>query len=153
MIRIIFKEYDLLGKILTIGFDNASANTVSIKDLIEIYQPNLGGRFFHVRCTCHVLNLCVQNGLNELQCYIDPIKKTLNCIWFHSHVKSELAKFCKENDVKPIKFSCDVPTRWNSTYFLLTQSFTYKNLLCCFFPNIVNILHFIQSNGKFVKEF
>ena len=59
MIRIIFEEYGLLGKILTIGFDNASANTVSIKDLIEICQSNLGGRFFHVCCTYHVLNLCV----------------------------------------------------------------------------------------------
>ena len=45
----------------------------------------------------------------------------------------EWAKFCKENDVRPIKFSRDVPTRWNSTYFLLTQSFAYKDLLCNFF--------------------
>ena len=36
MIKIIFNEYDLLGKILTIGFDNASANTASIIDLTEI---------------------------------------------------------------------------------------------------------------------
>ena len=94
----------MLDKILTIGFDNAFANTASIKNLIEIYQPNLGGRFFHVRCTCHVLNLCVQDGLNELQCYIDPIKKTLNCIWSHSNVRREWVKFYKENVLNQLNF-------------------------------------------------
>ena len=101
MITIIFEEYDLLGKILT--FD-AYANTVSIKDLIEICQPNLGGRFFHVHCTCHVLNLCVQDGLEELQHHIDPIKKALNCIWSHFNVRREWTKFCKETVLDQLNF-------------------------------------------------
>ena len=96
MIMIIFEEYGLLSKILTIDFDNASVNTTSIKELIEIYQLNLRGRFFHIRCTCHVFNLCVQDGLDYLQCHIDPIKKTLNCIWSHSHARREWIKFCKK---------------------------------------------------------
>ena len=123
----------MLGKILTIDFDNVYANIASIRELMEICQPNLGGQFFHVRYICYVLNLCIQDGLNELQCYIDPIKKALNCIWSHSNVRREWAKFCNENSVRPIKFSRDVPTRWNSIYFLLTQSFTYKDLLYSFF--------------------
>ena len=55
----ILHEYGLLHKVLTIGFDNASANTASINDLKVICQPNMGGNFFHIRCACHVLNLCV----------------------------------------------------------------------------------------------
>ena len=55
----ILHEYGLLHKVLTIGFDNASANTASINDLKVICQPNMGGKFFHIRCACHVLNLCV----------------------------------------------------------------------------------------------
>ena len=52
----ILHEYGLLHKVLTIGFDNASANTASINDLKVICQPNMGGKFFHIRCACHVLN-------------------------------------------------------------------------------------------------
>ena len=40
--KVIFDEYDLVDKILIIGFDNASANIASINDLKEICQPNLG---------------------------------------------------------------------------------------------------------------
>ena len=93
------------------------------------------GTIFHIRCTCHVLNLCVQDGLEYLKCHIDHIKKALNCIWSHSHVRRERVKFCKLNGVKTIKFSRDIPTQWNSVYFLLTQSFAYKDMLCSFFEN------------------
>ena len=67
-----------------------------------------------------LINLCVKDGLDYLQCHIDPIKNAFNCIWSHSNVRRDCTKFCKENGVRPIKFSRDVPTRWNSTYFLLT---------------------------------
>ena len=66
MYYVIFYEYDLVEKILTIGFDNASANTASINDLKSLYQPNLGGRFFHVHCTCLVVNLFVKDGLEKV---------------------------------------------------------------------------------------
>ena len=59
LISNILQDYGLVQKILTIGFDNASANTVSINDLKTVCQLNLGGKFFHVRCACHILNLCV----------------------------------------------------------------------------------------------
>ena len=41
-------------------------------------------------------------------------------------------RFCKQNGKRPRRFSRDVPTRWNSTYELLNQSFEYKVLLCAF---------------------
>ena len=54
MIRIILEEYGLLGKILTIGFDNASANTASIRELIQNIPTKFGGPIFsyllHMSC-------------------------------------------------------------------------------------------------------
>ena len=49
----------------------------------------------------------------------------------------EWGRFCKQNGKKPKKFPRDVPHRWNSTYELLNQSFSYKELLCTFFANYV----------------
>ena len=43
--------------------------------------------------------------------------------------------------MQPIRFACDVPTRWNSTYKLLCQSNEYKELLCdCIFYNVSSII-------------
>ena len=69
-----------MQKNFTIGFDNVSANTTSINELKAICQLNLGGKFFHVRCACHILNLCVQDGLKSLNSHIAPIKKIINLI-------------------------------------------------------------------------
>ena len=92
----------------------------------------MGGKFFHVRCACHILNLCVQDGLKSLNSHIAPIKKAINLIWSYSKIRREWCNFCKQNGARPKKFGRDVPTRWNSTYFLLNESFAYKDLLCSF---------------------
>ena len=41
-------------------------------------------------------------------------------------------KFCESRNMRDIRFSHDVPTRWNSMYKLLYQSDEYKDLLCDF---------------------
>ena len=55
----IFEEYYLINKLFTVSFDNTSVNTVSISDLKKICHPVFEGKFFHIRCVSHVLNLCV----------------------------------------------------------------------------------------------
>ena len=63
MIKIVLEEYDLINKIFSIGFDNASANTASILELEKVCNPVFGSNFFHQTYVCHILNLCVQGGL------------------------------------------------------------------------------------------
>ena len=86
MIKNILEEYGLVKKIFSISFDNAAANTASINDLQNICQPNIGGKFFHVKCTCHVLNLYVQDGLKSLDVLLSPIKKAISFLWTHPKV-------------------------------------------------------------------
>ncbi|KZV51812.1 hypothetical protein F511_29711, partial [Dorcoceras hygrometricum] len=78
---------------------------------------------FHIRCTCHIFNLCVQDNLKSLELYIRPIRSAIHT---HPQVMKQLGKFCKINGMRPIRFSRDVPTRWNSTYKLLLSTFEYK---------------------------
>ncbi|CAH9137454.1 unnamed protein product [Cuscuta epithymum] len=67
LIERILIEYNLIDKVFAIGFDNATNNTVAIPRLRELCGVNtLMGRFFHQRCACHVINLCVQDGLKAL---------------------------------------------------------------------------------------
>ncbi|KAK2640747.1 hypothetical protein Ddye_022510 [Dipteronia dyeriana] len=84
--KIIFEEYKIESKNFSIGFDNASNNTAAIPDLIELCKPYFNSKFFHQRCACHVLNLCVQKGLEILQAFIKPIKDALSYLWKHPNV-------------------------------------------------------------------
>ncbi|KZV31018.1 hypothetical protein F511_18122 [Dorcoceras hygrometricum] len=133
----ILEEYGLTSKIFSISFDNASANTCSIDELIRICQPSIGGKFFHIRCTCHILNLCVQDGLRSLETYIKPIRTAIHYLWTHPQVMKQWGRFCKANGMRAKRFARDVPTRWNSTYKLLLSIFQYKELLCGFFGQVV----------------
>ena len=55
----IFEKYEIDNKIFVIGFNNASNNTDVITHLINLCNPYFEDNFFHQRCACHVLNLCV----------------------------------------------------------------------------------------------
>ena len=57
----------------------------------------------------------------------------------------EWGKFCKQHNKRPKRFPKDVPTRWNSTYELLNESFDYKDLLCSFISqNVPQIILYPQ---------
>ncbi|KAK2648334.1 hypothetical protein Ddye_015823 [Dipteronia dyeriana] len=84
--KIIFEEYKIESKFFSIGFDNASNNTAAIPALIELCKPYFNSKFFHQRCACHILNLCVQKGLEILQAFIKPIKEALSYLWKHPNV-------------------------------------------------------------------
>ncbi|CAH9050711.1 unnamed protein product [Cuscuta europaea] len=79
LIERILIEYNLIDKVFTVGFDNASNNTAAIPRLRELCGAStLMGRFFHQRCACHILNLCVQDGLAALGNALEVVKAELN---------------------------------------------------------------------------
>ena len=64
--------YGLRSKIMSMTFDNATSMTYSanmIKQQLRDFI--LDGDALHVRCICHVLNLCVKDGT----IVIDPFFK------------------------------------------------------------------------------
>ncbi|KAL2921753.1 putative AC transposase [Bienertia sinuspersici] len=60
------KNFHLVDKIFSISLDNATTNTKAMEFLKE--DPNinmlLNDSLMHVRCCTHILNLCVQEGLD-----------------------------------------------------------------------------------------
>src|SRR5438105_3213729 len=59
-----------LGKVMTITVDNASANDSGItylrKQLNNARTSITGGKYLHMRCVAHIINLIVQDGLKEV---------------------------------------------------------------------------------------
>ncbi|KZV17027.1 hypothetical protein F511_20826, partial [Dorcoceras hygrometricum] len=88
LLFIILEEYCLTSKFFSISFDNASANTCSIDELIRLCQPSIGGKFFHIRCTCYIFNSCVQDGFKSLELYIRPIRYAIHDLWTHPQVET-----------------------------------------------------------------
>ncbi|KAI5670869.1 hypothetical protein M9H77_11233 [Catharanthus roseus] len=114
--------------------DNASSNNSMVRHLkswlVEKAWLPLGGDLFHVRCSAHILNLIVQDGLAVLGDVILKIRKTCKYLKKSTYAsqKFEYAlQQCKLKGKK--KVALDVQTRWNSTYLMLESALPVKEAL------------------------
>ncbi|KAK2662889.1 hypothetical protein Ddye_001463 [Dipteronia dyeriana] len=115
----VLETYEITHRILSITFDNASANTSSIALFVARNIPQDGGYFFHQRCACHIINLVVQAGLKQVSDQIDRIRDAISWICSSNPRFSEFKRHCKLNGLKPRQFQTHMPVRWNSTYLML----------------------------------
>ncbi|PLW52459.1 hypothetical protein PCASD_00108 [Puccinia coronata f. sp. avenae] len=126
-------EWKVMDKVSHVTVDNASSNDVALARLAQILKdksrlpPDLNGKFFHVRCAAHIINLIVKDGLKELSTAVSKIRDS---VW---HVKSTPARkkqfqdAIKETNIPTQALpSVDVPTRWNSTYIMLKSVLPFK---------------------------
>ena len=111
--------------------DNASANDVMVRQLkrwlCEKSLLSLSGALFHVRCSAHILNLIVQDGLAKAGGFLQKIRETVSLLnrspALYQKFEKALAQL-KLTDAK--KVGKDVPNRWNSTYLMLDASIRLK---------------------------
>ncbi|KAL5786985.1 hypothetical protein ACOSP7_003934 [Xanthoceras sorbifolium] len=120
---------DSIGRVFTITVDNATANTTAVQYLIRklnswhVDGTVLGGRFLHVRCCAHILNLIVNDGLKDLDHSVLSIRNAVKYVK-SSHSRLEKFKKCVAHEKIEDKgfVVLDVPTRWNSTYLMLSSA-------------------------------
>lgn len=120
-----------IERVFTITVDNASANSVAIEYLRKkLNHRNVSvanGRFIHMRCVAHILNLIVQYGIKDASVSVDRVRGAVRYI---RASPSRLTKFnqrVKEEMIDSKAQLClDVPTRWNSTYMMLKVAEKYE---------------------------
>ncbi|CAN1215312.1 Putative AC transposase [Linum perenne] len=88
-----------------------------------------GGALLHMRCTAHILNLIVKDGLDVLKSGIEKIRDSV--IYWTATPKrveffKEVAKQCRNSNDKSLQDDC--PTMWNSTYVILSVALLYKDV-------------------------
>jgi hypothetical protein len=113
-----------IDSIFTITVDNASSNGSAIDYLNRRKKDKVGtildGKFMHVRCCAHILNLIVVEGLKEVD---DSVKRVRSAVKYMKSSPSRFEKFkeCVEREKVPFKglLCLDVVTRWNSTFKML----------------------------------
>lgn len=74
-------EWGIESKLFSMTLDNAYANNVFV-DLLKTqltlrYALLCEGKFFHIRCCAHILNLIVQDGLKEIDESIQKIRESV----------------------------------------------------------------------------
>ena len=121
-------DWGIDRKIFSITLDNASANEVLQKKLCEQLklQNSLicNGDYFHVRCSAHVLNIIVQEGLRVGSDALNKIRESIKYVR-GSEARKIAFKECviqvRGIDTK-VGLRMDVATRWNSTYLMLKSA-------------------------------
>ncbi|KAL9676157.1 hypothetical protein QQ045_004370 [Rhodiola kirilowii] len=122
--------WHLHDKVFTLTLDNASSNDVLVTRLAShLMLTNVSNQLLHVRCTCHILNLIVQDGLSVLSPSIEKITTIVRSM--NSSIKRhELwVSSCAELGLSKRNIDNDVPHRWNSTYELLNVVVKYKTAM------------------------
>ncbi|XP_022743828.1 zinc finger BED domain-containing protein RICESLEEPER 2-like [Durio zibethinus] len=117
--------------------DNASSNDVAIAYLRKKFNNAgtsiLGGKYLHLRCIAHIINLIVCDGLKEMN---ETIARVRGAIRYVRQSPSRLAKFkeCIVNEhIQSKSLLCfDVSTRWNSTYLMLDAAQKFERAFDAF---------------------
>ncbi|XP_077251230.1 zinc finger BED domain-containing protein RICESLEEPER 2-like [Tasmannia lanceolata] len=123
-------EWKIDGKISTMTVDNLTTNDsmcARLKEKLHDTLP-LEGKFFHVRCCAHILNLVVQSGLEVINNVIHKVRESVKYVkasQSRQQIFQELARVSKISSEK--KVCLDVPTRWNSTFLMLQVALEYKD--------------------------
>ncbi|KAH9780887.1 BED-type domain-containing protein [Citrus sinensis] len=122
-----------IEKLFTITVDNASANTLAIsymKKKLANWSGNsmvLNGLYMHVRCSAHIINLIVQDGLSQVNQSIASIR---NAVKYVRSSPTRLQKFKTYVDMEKISrgglMVLDMLTRWNSTYLMLEKMLAFE---------------------------
>lgn len=87
-----------------------------------------GGVFFHVRCLCHILNLVAQDGLSIIGSSVKNIRAIIVIVKNSTLQWEEFQKCAEFFDLNNKSgLPLDVPTRWNSTYEMLSHALYYRS--------------------------
>ncbi|KAA0060634.1 zinc finger BED domain-containing protein RICESLEEPER 3-like [Cucumis melo var. makuwa] len=91
-----------IERVMTLTVDNASSNDTTVAYLLKRFNKGLlfGGKFLHVRCCAHILNLIVTDAFKEHNDCIDRIRYAVRFIrWNSTYMMLEAAvKFEKAFD-------------------------------------------------------
>ncbi|XP_057958519.1 zinc finger BED domain-containing protein RICESLEEPER 2-like [Malania oleifera] len=120
-----------VDNVFTMIVDNASSNDVAIayiKRKVSNWRKDiLGGKFLHMRCIAHIINLVVQEGLKEMG---DSIARIRDAVRYVRHSLARLKNFKRCAEVEKVEYKkmlcLDVSTRWNSTYLMLDTAQRYE---------------------------
>ncbi|XP_021836359.1 zinc finger BED domain-containing protein RICESLEEPER 2-like [Spinacia oleracea] len=165
-VQALIREWGIEKKAFTITVDNATNMDVFAArlecDLNACSPLPLDGRYFHIRCCAHILNIIVQEGLRVIDGCIEKVREGVKYITFTEgrKIKFKQCVVATNSDFK-LKLKKDVSTRWNSTFLMLERALLAKEALDMFAKRDGNYKfglsdlewQHIQSMSNFLEPF
>ncbi|XP_074315151.1 zinc finger BED domain-containing protein RICESLEEPER 2-like [Silene latifolia] len=125
-------QYGLESKISAVVVDNCTTNDAMMKIILKNFEKKcliLSGAFLHLRCSAHILNLIVKDGLEFIE---SGIAKVRGCVSFWMSTPKRIEKFeesCRFQGINNSKrLILDCKTRWNSTFAMLESALPYEDV-------------------------
>uniref|UniRef100_A0A3Q7GK59 Uncharacterized protein n=1 Tax=Solanum lycopersicum TaxID=4081 RepID=A0A3Q7GK59_SOLLC len=127
-----------LHRIFTVTVDNVGGTNL------------MGGIHLHIRCMAHIVNLIVQDGTKEANVSIERVREAVTYIR-QSPARWKIFQECCEDENLAKKSLClDVPTRWNSTYMMLSRVIEYEGAIVEYVDRDIGTL--LSSDREAVKR-
>ncbi|KAL0329120.1 UNVERIFIED_CONTAM: Zinc finger BED domain-containing protein RICESLEEPER 2 [Sesamum radiatum] len=122
-----------IDKVFAITVDNASSNDTTIAYLIRRFinwgTAILDGKYLHMRCVAHIINLIVKDGLKELNDSIERVRTVVRYVRQSPARTRKFNDYVVEENIQSKKSLClDVPTRWNSVYMMLETALIFEGV-------------------------
>ncbi|KAM0893618.1 hypothetical protein ACQ4PT_024981 [Festuca glaucescens] len=122
-----------MERVPTVTVDNASSNDSGIMYLrrhLNKSPSNIAkGKYLHMRCAAHIVNLIVQDGLKEVDLSIQRVRAAVRYIRNGGTRITKFKEIVVEEKVDAKAFlRIDVPTRWNSTFLMLKAANVYEKV-------------------------
>ena len=137
----VIEEYDIVNRIISITFDNATSNTNAIKLIQKLVCSYTRGVLLYQRCACHIINLIVKSGIEILSIYIENVRNVIAYIYASNPRITEFKKYYRTEGLPPRKFQLDMHIRWNSVYLMLKNIIAYKNAITVFYNSKIGTLN------------
>ncbi|CAN0859890.1 Zinc finger BED domain-containing protein RICESLEEPER 2 [Linum grandiflorum] len=125
-------DWNIDNRLSTITVDNYTTNDYMInlvKQKLVLSNLIRDGTLFYMRCSAHILNLIVRDGLDVLKDGIETIRESV-VFWMctprrvdYFHENAQQLKLTVSTNLV-----LDCPTRWNSTYEMLSRTIPYKDV-------------------------
>ena len=127
----LLKKWGIDKKKFSLTLDNAKYND----GLVNVLKHHLSltntllcdGNFFHIRCSAHILNLIVQEGLKVTDEAIHNVRESVKYVRGSEARKIKFAECMNQLSLSSCRsIRQDVPTRWNSTYLMLECALIHR---------------------------
>ncbi|KAL6606746.1 hypothetical protein ACP70R_042399 [Stipagrostis hirtigluma subsp. patula] len=127
------QDWKIENKLSAVTLDNAANNGNMINllktNLLEKHMLLGKGKLFHQRCAAHVLNLICQAGFAVLNPIVSKIRESVKYIVGSPSRKEKFDEIVQQLSIKTKsnkRPAIDIPTRWNSTYTMVTRAAEFK---------------------------
>lgn len=131
-------EFGIEKKLLAFSTDNASSMILGFNLLAAEMNTKFNCHIYHIRCSAHILNIIVQDGLKhmfDLEEELDedqptsPLTKLrlcINTIRRSPKLIDQLKEICQHLQEKYYNLPNDCSTRWSSTYDMIKIALKMK---------------------------